>query len=126
MHQVNSNPVIRRGMFCLAWVFVLLGIIGLVMPMMPGAFFLFVAAWLFSRSSERFHRWLVEHRQFGPVVRAWEEGYMTRELRRRILLIMWGSMLISMAIVAKLWPIVVIAICGAGVTVYLYRLPLRP
>jgi len=109
---------------CLGWLCVLLGIIGLIMPMMPGAFFLFLAAWLFSRSSERFHSWLVEHRHLGPIVQAFESGEgLTRALRRRILLIMWGSMLLSMALVAKLWVAAAIAVCGVGVTIYLMRQP---
>ena len=33
--------------FCLGWVMVALGVIGLVMPLMPGAVFLIVAACVF-------------------------------------------------------------------------------
>lgn len=119
-----QNPVIKRLMMLAGCLCVVLGVIGLIMPMMPGALFLFLAAWLFSRSSERFHQWLLEHNHLGPVVKAFESGEgMTRELRRRILLIMWGSMLISMAIVAKLWVIVAIASCGVVATYYLFKQP---
>lgn len=119
-----QNPVIKRLMMLAGCLCVVLGVIGLIMPMMPGALFLFLAAWLFSRSSERFHQWLLEHNHLGPVVKAFESGEgMTRALRRRILLIMWGSMLISMVIVAKLWVIVAIACCGAVATYYLFKQP---
>jgi uncharacterized membrane protein YbaN (DUF454 family) len=40
--------------FGLGWVMVALGVIGLVMPLMPGAVFLIVALWCFARSSPRF------------------------------------------------------------------------
>lgn len=119
-----QNPVIKRLMMLAGCLCVVLGVIGLIMPMMPGALFLFLAAWLFSRSSERFHQWLLEHNHLGPVVKAFESGEgMTRELRRRILLIMWGSMLISMVIVAKLWVIVAIVCCGVVATYYLFKQP---
>lgn len=119
-----QNPVIKRLMMLAGCLCVVLGVIGLIMPMMPGALFLFLAAWLFSRSSERFHQWLLDHNHLGPVVKAFESGEgMTRQLRRRILLIMWGSMLISMVIVAKLWVIVVITCCGAAATYYLFKQP---
>ena len=37
--------------FSLGWVMVALGVIGLIMPLMPGVVFLIVAAWCFARSS---------------------------------------------------------------------------
>ena len=62
---------LRWAMFALAWVCVGLGIIGLVTPVMPGTVFLILAAWLFTRSSPRFERWLLAHPRLGPSVVAW-------------------------------------------------------
>ncbi|WP_406603994.1 YbaN family protein [Bartonella gliris] len=55
------------------WVMVVLGIIGIVLPIMPTVPFLIVASWCFSRSSPRFHSWLNNHRIFGPPIKKWEE-----------------------------------------------------
>ena len=55
----------------LGWVMVALGVIGLIMPLMPGAVFLIVAAWCFARSSPRFEAWLVDHPTFGKPLRDW-------------------------------------------------------
>ncbi|MBR1124194.1 YbaN family protein [Bradyrhizobium lablabi] len=55
----------------LGWVFVALGVIGLIMPMMPGAVFLIVAAWCFARSSPRFEAWLLNHPTLGEPLRNW-------------------------------------------------------
>ena len=57
--------------FSLGWVMVALGVIGLIMPLMPGAVFLIVAAWCFARSSPRFEAWLLEHPTFGKPLREW-------------------------------------------------------
>jgi uncharacterized protein len=57
--------------FSLGWVMVALGVIGLIMPLMPGAVFLIVAAWCFARSSPRFEAWLLEHPTFGKPLRDW-------------------------------------------------------
>lgn len=56
---------------CLGWVMVGLGVIGLVMPMMPGVVFLIVAAACFSRSSPRFEAWLLGHPRLGKPLRDW-------------------------------------------------------
>jgi uncharacterized protein len=57
--------------FCLGWVMVALGVIGLVMPLMPGVVFLIVAAWCFARSSPRLEAWLLDHPTFGKPLRDW-------------------------------------------------------
>lgn len=51
-----------------------LGIIGAFVPLMPTTIFLILAAWCFARSSPRLERWLLDHRQFGPILRMWRES----------------------------------------------------
>lgn len=55
----------------LGWVMVALGVIGLVLPLMPGAVFLIIAAWCFARSSPRFEAWLLNHPTLGKPLRDW-------------------------------------------------------
>jgi uncharacterized membrane protein YbaN (DUF454 family) len=57
--------------FSLGWVMVALGVIGLIMPLMPGVVFLIVAAWCFARSSPRLEAWLLDHPTFGKPLRDW-------------------------------------------------------
>src|SRR4051812_7637760 len=58
----------------LAWVCILLGIVGIILPVMPTVPFLLVAAWAASRSSPRLHHWLHNHPRFGVLLRNWEEA----------------------------------------------------
>lgn len=48
-----------------------LAIAGAVLPLLPTTPFLLVAAYAFARSSPRLHRWLTEHKQFGPLIDNW-------------------------------------------------------
>lgn len=50
-----------------------IGIAGIVLPGLPGVPFLLLAAWAFSRSSKRFHDWLIYHPVWGEPVRAWQQ-----------------------------------------------------
>ncbi len=54
-------------------IFLIVGAIGMVVPMMPGTIFLILAAWCFARSSPRFESWLLTNRYLGPSVARWRE-----------------------------------------------------
>jgi len=71
---------IRWGYIAAGWGCLGLGALGVVLPVVPTTPFLLLAAWCFSRGSQRLHRWLLDHRHFGPLVRDWEDG---RVIRRR-------------------------------------------
>lgn len=57
----------------LGWSCVILGTIGVFLPLLPTTPFLLVAAWAFAKSSPRFRHWLVNHRILGPYIRDWRE-----------------------------------------------------
>ncbi|MBM4250264.1 MAG: DUF454 domain-containing protein, partial [Euryarchaeota archaeon] len=50
------------------------GLIGAVLPVIPGTPFLILSASLFARGSSRAHRWLLNNRLFGSYIRAEYEG----------------------------------------------------
>lgn len=78
--DITAAPVWLRPFYLAAGCIMLaLGIVGAFVPVMPTTIFLILAAWCFSRSSRRLETWLIEHRQFGPVLQAWRrEGAIPR------------------------------------------------
>ena len=55
------------------WLAFALGVVGVLLPVIPSSPFLVVAAIAFSKSSKRWHDWLVNRSWFGPAIRDWEE-----------------------------------------------------
>jgi len=64
----------RRALYLAAgFMLVALAVLGIFLPLLPTTPLLLLAAACFSRSSERWHRWLLNHRAFGPIIRNWHE-----------------------------------------------------
>ena len=72
-----------------------LGLIGIVLPIMPTVPFLLLAAFCFSRSSERLHNWLLRHPVLGPPIESWNRS---GAISRRSKQLATGSMLAAFAI----------------------------
>lgn len=66
-----GGQAMRLFYFSLGWFFFSLGAIGVVLPVLPTTPFMLLALWAFSQSSERFHKWLYQHKVFGPPLQQW-------------------------------------------------------
>ena len=103
----------------------LLGVLGIFLPLLPTTPFVLLAAWCFSRGSARCEAWLLNHRLFGPIVRDWRERRAVPLRAKQIASLMMAiSSIIAATQLPPAWCWLPGACCAA-VAVWLWRLPNR-
>lgn len=110
----------------LGFIFFGLGVVGAVLPVMPTAPFILLAAACWARGSKRFYFWLINHKHMGKYVRDWEER---RAVPRRakwlacIMMSISGTMLFFTVPDDHIWVAWIVALVCFSVGIYLWRLP---
>ena len=119
-----SRGLLRMFLFALGSLSVVLGVIGIFLPLLPTTPFLLLAAGCFLRSSERFYSWLVSHPVLSKYILAYLDGSgIPRKAKYYTLLTMWLTMGIS-AFIVPLWQVQLLLLCTAVmVSTYIWRLP---
>ena len=121
------NPVARYALLVIGWLSVVLGVIGIFLPVLPTTPFLLLAAACFVRSSRRFYDWLVTHPRLGPWLRNYLEGNGI-PLKGKVYAIatMWLSISVSCWLVPLFWARLAMLISATLVTLYIVRLKTLP
>jgi len=130
MDRADALPDRPRWQRVLWWVAgmvsLVVGIVGIALPVLPTVPFVLLAAFCFSRGCRRCEQWLLEHPRLGPPIRAWRRNHSV-PLRAKQLAI--GMMAVSSAftwwLLAWPWRWMPAAVC-LMVSVWLWRLPTTP
>ncbi len=123
----HDSPTLRLLLIFAGIAFVLLGIAGALLPVLPTTPFMLLAAACFARASPRFYNWLLNNRLFGPTVLEWRRHHSI-PWRIKITAIVLMSVTLSVSVVffvPWLELQIALALCGVALGVYLYRIPSR-
>lgn len=125
LHDLRTRS--QRLLWMLAGlVSLLLGIVGIFLPLLPTAPFVLLAAFCFSRGSERLEAWLVNHRRFGPMVAAWRRNRAVPLRAKQLATAMMAASAIgTWFIVHSLWRWAPAIACTC-VALWLWSLPTTP
>ncbi len=123
----HDSPLVRGLLISAGAVCVVLGVIGIFLPLLPTTPLMLLAAACFARSSRRFHDWLLANRTFGPLIREWEKH---RSIPRRTKLTAIGLMSLTLGVsivffVKPTWLQALLAVFGVLLAIWLYRIPSR-
>lgn len=107
--------------------FLLIGIVGIFVPVLPTTPFLLLATACYARSSRRFYNWLMNHQTFGSLIVEWRTyrsiPWRVKRVAVVTLIMTFGSSIVFF--VRDGWLQLALAFFGLLMVVWLYRVPSR-
>jgi len=104
-------------------VFLGLGMIGAILPVLPTTPFLIVASLCFVRGSTKMNNWLLNHHIFGTFLKNYldERAIRKRDLIRTLILL-WITLLVSIFFIEVVFLKFMLVIVGSSVSIHLLSL----
>lgn len=120
-----TKELLKKIYVGLGFFFVALGAIGAVLPVLPTTPFLILAAFFFSKGSQRWEQWLLAQPFFGPLILEWRaHGVIRRSVKMVATFTMLPLLGFSLWRVAMpLWARLVILVVCASVLVFIWSRP---
>ena len=111
------------GHLCVA-----IGILGLLLPLVPGTPFLILAAYFYSKASPKFHHWLLSHKYLGPPVNNWNEhGAISRKTKFFVsALILTNLTLVSLFVNVHIYIKITVTMICLSVVLFIVSRPNTP
>nr|WP_238928492.1 YbaN family protein [Vibrio sp. S17_S38] len=82
----------------------LLGILGVFLPLLPTTPFLLLASACFMRSNKKFHAWIHNHPQLGPIINNWQQrGAVAPKVKKRGYILLAISFCFSFIMMPYWW-----------------------
>ena len=115
--------MVRPLYFTVGLLSVMLGVIGIALPLMPTVPFLVLAAFCFARSNPRLEARLLDHPHYGPHIRLWRErGAISRTGKWAATIAFAASIIFSFSLLSWPWPLASVAVAAIFGT-WIWRRP---
>jgi len=120
----NTSRIKKFFLILVGYIFIGLGILGIILPIMPSTIFFILAAASFLRSSEKNYERLINNRYIGKYIKNYIEQHgMTKSSKIVSISFLWVTLLVSIFIFAEfLWLKILLTLIGIGVTMHISKL----
>jgi uncharacterized membrane protein YbaN (DUF454 family) len=109
---------------CIGFLSLGMAYIGIITPGIPYSPFVVFAAYCFSKGSERMHRWIYNHKIFGPFLTNWNtKRVFPHKMKYFMLAMMMTSLIIMWLTAVPVRGIIYTAIFMLLVAVWAWRFP---
>jgi uncharacterized protein len=103
----------------------LLGTIGIILPVLPTTPFVLLAAFFYSKGSDKLHNWLLMNKYFGHMIKDWEQskiiGLRAKIYSTSMIVPLFSYTLYFVSLV--LWIKIAIAAIGLSVLLFIWTRP---
>lgn len=97
----------------------ILGIFGIVLPILPTTPFLLLAAACYARSSEKAYNWMLNNKIFGKYIRNYQEGKgLPVKIRIFTIIFLWITITISIIFIQIFWVQILLIIIAILVSIH--------
>lgn len=118
-HKLAGAKWVRYLYVTAGFVSLALGIIGVVTPILPTTPFILLSGYCFARGSERFHLWIMKHKYFGPMIRAFRDE---KRIPLKAKILATAMIVVTMTTTAFFVrkPIAITGMASVGIAVIIY------
>lgn len=123
--QLNKNQRKKKTLqnkliFLGGTITLILGIVGIFMPILPTTPFLLISAAAYAKSSNRFHHWLLNNKILGFYIRNYKEGLgMPLKVKILTLTFLWVMIVISALLILIIWVQILLIIVAIAVSIHI-------
>lgn len=118
---VIRNRTLRAFLLVSGCISVILGIIGIFIPLLPTTPFVLLAAWCFLKSSDDAHKWIYRQPVLGSALKNWEKNRSISRPAKKLAMttILISGVLIWLS-VANLWINIAVTLLLLGVSIFIF------
>lgn len=114
----------RYAWFILGWIALVLGAIGVVLPLLPTTPFIILAAVAFGKSSPRLQTWLENNETFGPIIAEWQaNGAIAPRYKAMAIAMMLAAFTASITIGIALLVLIIQGFCMLVAAIFILSRP---
>lgn len=116
-----SSKLIRLLLIITGTISVILGLIGIFLPLLPTTPFLLLAAFCYAKSSDRFYNWLITNRFCGQYIRNNKDGRgMKLGHKLFTIALLWITIgYSSLVLLSNAWVKIMLLLIAVAVTIHL-------
>ncbi len=124
---MTSKKIIKYTWIVAGSISLMLGLIGILIPILPTTPFLLLTAYCYLRGSQRLYNWLINHAVFGDYIYNYVTyGAVSKTIKTGTFIFLWISLGISACLVTSVFVRVGLFAVGVGVSIHLISLTTLP